>query len=239
MYLYSERLTKTYSSSVIVQPQATTDPQAILSGGGTTGNLAGVASLAGTPSVVAEAARIQHKPISSIRGVTASSDEDTGFVTIEVGGERRASSTQRGPSPRRSARLLQGQGRQADKRGDSKRRAPTAKETSEAQRNTLQDQLQRSDGPGRAGPNLQVVEPLVLARSSRLNRAALLALIAALLIGAGLMVLVERFDRKLRKPEELEPLADVPLLGTIPYAAFPGGEPDPRPVRPSRPCGTA
>ena len=88
MYLYSERLTKTYSSSVIVQPQATTDPQAILSGGGgTTGNLAGVASLAGTPSVVAEAARIQHKPISSIRGVTASSDEDTGFVTIEVGGE--------------------------------------------------------------------------------------------------------------------------------------------------------
>ena len=88
VYLYSERLTKTYSSSVIVQPQATTDPQAILSGGGgTTGNLAGVASLAGTPSVVAEAARIQHKPISSIRGVTASSDEDTGFVTIEVGGE--------------------------------------------------------------------------------------------------------------------------------------------------------
>ena len=42
------------------------------------------------------------------------------------------------------------------------------------------------------------------------------------------MVLVERFDRKLRKPEELEPLADVPLLGTIPYAAFPGGESGPQ-----------
>ena len=60
------------------------------------------------------------------------------------------------------------------------------------------------------------------------RRNALLALIAALLIGAGLMVLVERFDRKLRKPEELEPLAEVPLLGTIPYAAFPGGEPGPQ-----------
>ena len=42
------------------------------------------------------------------------------------------------------------------------------------------------------------------------------------------MVLVERFDRKLRKPEELEPLADVPLLGTIPYAAFPGEESGPQ-----------
>ena len=105
-----------------------------------------------------------------------------------------------------------------------------AKETSEAQRNTLQDQLQGLDGPGRAGPKPAgggAPGPGSLV-SPQPRRNALLALIAALLIGAGLMVLVERFDRKLRKPEELEPLADVPLLGTIPYAAFPGGEPGPQ-----------
>ena len=112
VYLYSERLTKTYSSSVIVQPQATTDLQAILSGGGTTRNLAGVASLAGTPSVVAEAARIQHKPISSIRGVTASSDEDTGFVTIEVGERASKPNATRGVAEA----LARRNGRQADTR---------------------------------------------------------------------------------------------------------------------------
>jgi hypothetical protein len=74
---------------------------------------------------------------------------------------------------------------------------------------------------------VQVVDPprpgSLVAPQPRRN--ALLALVAALLIGAGLMVLVERFDRKVRKPEELAPLAGAPLLGTIPSAAFPGSEP--------------
>jgi len=39
------------------------------------------------------------------------------------------------------------------------------------------------------------------------------------------MVLVERLDRKIRKPEELETITGVPVLGTIPKEAFPGEKP--------------
>src|SRR4051794_32841081 len=59
VYVYSERLTKIYSSTVIVQPQATADPAQILSGNASAPqNTAGVASLAKTSSVRTTAERL-------------------------------------------------------------------------------------------------------------------------------------------------------------------------------------
>src|SRR4051812_16997199 len=95
VYVYSERLTKTYESTVIVQPQATADPAQILNGSASAPqNTAGVATLAETASVRASAERLQHVPIGSIAGVTATSDTDTGFVTIKA----------TGPTPARAQR---------------------------------------------------------------------------------------------------------------------------------------
>jgi len=234
VYLYSERLTKTYSSTVVVQPQASADPQAILSGGAgsTPGNGAGVASIAQTGSVRATAARIQHKPINAIGGVESSSDEDTGFVTIRVSGP---TATQAQDNARAVAQALG-----AERKNRAIKQIDTAIATLQSQlprtndpvrRRTMQDQLQQLQTVrGAQSQNVVVVDPPGLGSlvAPQPRRNALLALIAALLIGTGLMVLAERLDRKLRKPEELESLAGVPLLGTIPYEAFPGAPPSPR-----------
>ena len=71
----------------------------------------------------------------------------------------------------------------------------------------------------------QVIEP-ASAPSSPISphpgRNAKIAFILALLIAAGLVPLLEALDRRLREPEELDELADAPVLGSIPDAAFPG-----------------
>jgi capsular exopolysaccharide synthesis family protein len=54
------------------------------------------------------------------------------------------------------------------------------------------------------------------------GRNAKVAFILALLLAAGLVPLLDTVDRRLREPEELEGLADSPLLGSIPEEAFPG-----------------
>jgi succinoglycan biosynthesis transport protein ExoP len=75
------------------------------------------------------------------------------------------------------------------------------------------------------GGTTQVIEPAT-APSSPISphpgRNARIAFILSLLIAAGLVPLLDALDRRLREPEELEALADVPLLGSIPEEAFPG-----------------
>src|SRR4051794_40610187 len=227
VYVYSERLTKTYSSTVIVQPQATVDPAQILGGpAAAPTNTAGVAALAKTSSVRVGAERLQHAPIGSIAGVGATSDTDTGFVTIKVTGQTPVQA-------QRNARAV------AEALGASRRkqtvkaitaatesvRSQLAKKTTAVQRAKLRDQLAQLQTVGKAqGQNLEVIEPAAPGTlvAPHPGRNAFLALMAAILIGIGLMALVERLDRKIRRPEELENIAGVPLLGTIPFEAFPG-----------------
>ena len=57
-------------------------------------------------------------------------------------------------------------------------------------------------------------------------RNTLLALLAAVLIAAALVPLLDRLDRRLRDSDDLEELIEQPLLATIPDAAFPGHAPD-------------
>lgn len=54
------------------------------------------------------------------------------------------------------------------------------------------------------------------------GRNARIAFILALLLAAALVPLLDALDRRLREPEEMEGLADAPLLGSIPEEAFPG-----------------
>jgi len=58
-----------------------------------------------------------------------------------------------------------------------------------------------------------------------------LAAVVSLLLALGSVVVVERLDRRLRSPDELEPLLHEPLLSVIPEAAFPGEPPAPGAVR--------
>src|SRR4051794_21044749 len=82
VYLYSDRLTKTYEATAIVQIQAIADPADILAGVSATGNNAAVARLAQTTNVADEVSRILKQPVGSARGaVTSSFEQTTGFIT--------------------------------------------------------------------------------------------------------------------------------------------------------------
>ena len=85
-YFYSDRLTKSFQSSAIVQVQNTaTDgglfvDQDLPSG---TANTAKVAALVSTSGVADETARLMGEPEGSLSGaISATDDEDTGFITI-------------------------------------------------------------------------------------------------------------------------------------------------------------
>lgn len=77
----------------------------------------------------------------------------------------------------------------------------------------------------------QIVDPPVEPTSPvspKPLRNAALGFILAVLLAAGLVPLLNRLDRKIRQPEELEELAGVPLLAAVPDTAFPGRTPEPR-----------
>jgi capsular exopolysaccharide synthesis family protein len=100
------------------------------------------------------------------------------------------------------------------------------KEGQEAAVEELAAQLQQLRGlkASQAGTT-SVVERAVPATSPyspKPLRNALLALLVAVLIAAGLVPLLDRLDRRLREPGELEELFEPPLLATIPDDAFPG-----------------
>ena len=63
------------------------------------------------------------------------------------------------------------------------------------------------------------------------ERNTALAAVVALLLALGAVVVRERLDRRLRDPDELEPMLGTPLLSVIPRAAFPGASPAAAPVR--------
>ena len=63
------------------------------------------------------------------------------------------------------------------------------------------------------------------------RRNTALAAVVSLLLALGAVVLRERLDRRVRDPNELEPLLGTPLLSVIPRAAFPGRRPAAGPVR--------
>jgi capsular exopolysaccharide synthesis family protein len=70
----------------------------------------------------------------------------------------------------------------------------------------------------------QVIEPAAAPSSPTSphpERNARIALIFALLLAVGLVPLLDALDRRIREPDEMEELADAPLLGSIPEEAFP------------------
>ncbi|MGH3427462.1 MAG: YveK family protein, partial [Mycobacteriales bacterium] len=76
-------------------------------------------------------------------------------------------------------------------------------------------------------PIIETAVPAAAPFSPKPRRNATIALILALLIAAGIAPLLDRFDRRIREPGELEGLLDAPVLATIPDDAFPGHSPGP------------
>jgi capsular exopolysaccharide synthesis family protein len=237
-YVYSERLTKTYEASVLMQVQANAVDGGLPVTGdfvsaGTT-NTATIARLIETDGVADEASRLMGDPSGSLRGaIQATDDEDTGLITI----------TATATDPERAARVANTFARavRVTRRRQGIRRVDAAignvqEELDDLPPNELIQREQLSENlqglrtlRAAQGQNAQVVQPATPPASPvspNPERNTLLALVAALLIGAGAVALAERLDRRIHDPRDLERLTGTPLLARVPTSAFPGAAPD-------------
>ena len=242
VFLYSEQLGKTYESATVLQVQA--------SAADTTGPVTGsftaptsspqhgktMAALIETSGVADQAARILKRPEGSLRGaVAAEADEDTGFivVTASAGGAKEAAKVANAFGKAvRVTRTRQGV-RQVDaaiRSVENTLEEPARGETVTPE--LLTEELQRLRALRVAqDQNTQVIEPAqppASAVSPKPGRNAIVSLFVAILIAAGLVAFLERMDRAVREPKELERLTGTPVMARVPASAFPGGEPDPR-----------
>jgi capsular exopolysaccharide synthesis family protein len=238
-YLYSEQLDKTYESTTMVQVHPSAADATSLTGDLTElapgeNHILTMAALIETSGVADQAARILERPEGSLRGaVSAQPDKEVGFIAI----------TARGGTAQEAARIASAfaDAVRLTRKRQGIRRVDAAIASLQAQldeagdavtRVELSDQLNRLRALRVAqGQNIQVIEPATPAASPvspKPGRNALVALIAALLIAAVLVAFLERMDRTVREPKDLEKLTGTPVLARVPASAFPGGEPDPR-----------
>jgi capsular exopolysaccharide synthesis family protein len=239
VYVYSDRLTKVFEASAIVQVQATATDAGIFASADLpsgTANTAKIAALVGTSGVADETSRLMGEPSGSVRGaITATDDEDTGFVTITAtagSGARAAKIANTVAMALRNTRRQAGV-RRVDVSITNVEKDLAKLPPGEAlQRSQLSEKLQGLRALRAAqAENTQVVEPArapAAAASPKPKRNAILAFVIALFVAAGAVVLAERLDRRLHDSRDLEKLTGTPLLAQIPSSAFPGATPDPQ-----------
>jgi capsular exopolysaccharide synthesis family protein len=188
-----------------------------------------VALLAKTPPVRIETARLLNRPAAQLGAVDATAQKKTGWVTIGVtarsareavdGANAFASATAQNLRlrTRRAVTVLIGnvQGQLATARD------PVARGQIRAQLAAL-----RAFRPADAQP-IQVIAPAVAATpvSNNPGLAAALAFVFALYLGWRLARLAERADESIHEPDEVERVAEAPLLTAFHSKGATGPEP--------------
>jgi capsular exopolysaccharide synthesis family protein len=225
VYAYSAHQPKTYEASVVVQPDPTTT--AI---GGTdqspsenfVGTLEGYAGLG---QVAGATARLMRRPYGDIGDLNANISTETGWLTLTA--------TAASPSLAVSAANAYATALTNYVRGDARRqldkqivgvRQSLALTRNPVQRREVRDTLARLTAVRDATtrPLRVVASPHASKASPHPTRNAFLALLLAVLIAPALVVAVDRLDRTVRRPTELERLSGAALLAGVPKAAFAG-----------------
>jgi polysaccharide biosynthesis transport protein len=235
-YLIERGKPKVYQSSTLFEltgPVTTGSSSAPV----VSANPAAIAQLATTTPVAKVAAARLHppgKPESLIPEVTASADASTGFLTI----------TARDHSPQRAAAIANAfaaalgneQTAQAKDQADTQINAYLSQLAAtsikdQAGRAALEQQIAQLRGERDAsGSGVHVIERAVASATPvgpATKRAVEIAFVIALLLAIGAVVLAENGDLRLRTPEALEHLTNMPLLGVIPPSAFSPDRPTP------------
>ena len=195
VYVYSDRLTKSFQSSTIIQVQSTaTDAGLFLEEAlpSTAANTAKIAALVGTSGVADQAARILGEPEGSLRGsLQATDNEDTGFITITAtagSGERAADIANAVARALRVTREKAGVRKVDASIANVEKELGQLPPNEELQRSQLSERLQGLRALRAAqSENTQVVEPAAAPSapiSPNPRRNAILAFIVSLLIAA-------------------------------------------------------
>jgi polysaccharide biosynthesis transport protein len=225
---------KSYRSTALVGVNATTVDTALFNGGATfsTTNVTAIAELVTTTPVASVAASLLNPPTTAgaiVGEVTATGDPTTNFLTI----------TAQDPSAVRAAAIAN-----AFARAIGLNRQSAAVKELNGTISGIQNQLShlsKSDQTTR--PQLvQQLNQLRAAKAAQSGDAAILqpatpagsptglqtrrtvelGLVIGLLLAFGAIALAENADRRLRTPDDLEGLTDLPLLAAIPRSAFSG-----------------
>jgi capsular exopolysaccharide synthesis family protein len=223
VYAYSARQPKTYEASVVVQP----DPTTTTIGGDDQTPSADLAftlkGYAGLGQVAGATARLLHRPYGAVGDLSATITSDTGWLTL----------TATAPTPRLAvdtanayAAALTGYARE-DGRRQLDRQIVGVRQSLPLTRDPLQRRDIRNSLTSLEIVRDATTRPLHVVAATSASRAsphpgrnAILALILAMLIAPALVMLVDRQDRRVRRPAELERLSGAALLASIPKQAF-------------------
>jgi len=241
VYVYSDRLAKTYQTSTILQVQSTAVDAGLpvsgdFSASSSVTNTAKIAALIQTNGVADAAARIIKEPPGSLRGtIVARDNEDTSFITITAtasSGERAARIANAFAEAVQLTRTKQGVARVDSAIANTEKELAKLPLSEDVQREQLSQNLQNLRSLRAAqDQNSQIIQAAAVPGSPvspQPKRNAMLALVLALLIGAAAVFLTERLDRRLHDARDLERLTGTPLLAQVPATAFPGAAPDPQ-----------
>jgi tyrosine-protein kinase len=233
IYAYTSSKPKLFESSTVLQvkPPVDVGTSGSTVSSSTNNNLDYVAAIVSTSAVADEAARQLGLPEGSLRGrAQGSADPDTGFITITATGNSAKRSQQTATA---FADALSTTRKEQDQKSLDEQIAATQKtldatpKADVTTRTQLRTQLQRLTTLRLAQrQNTQTIEPARAGAqiAPHPKRNATVGLVLAILIGAALVSMAERMDRRIHKPEDLERMTGLPFLATIPQEAFPGNE---------------
>jgi capsular exopolysaccharide synthesis family protein len=236
VYVGSMLMPKTYQSAATINVKATAGASTVLSRTVAKVDIGEVQTLMTTTVVARRAARVLGLPASAARSLlghisVAPTSPDSNFLTI----------TAQDSDPGEAARIANAFARAVAQartnsavhdidRGIAVLTAQAATEPGdEASQEALSQKIQELRGLKAAQTKTTtIVEAAVPAASPispKPRRNTAIALILALLIAAALAPMLDRLDRRIREPSELEDLLEAPVLAMIPDDAFPGHPP--------------
>lgn len=239
-YLLEHGKPNIYAARALVGINQSTVNTSLLTGGGgfETTNVTAIAQLVTTTPVATLAGQLMHPPASPgaiVGEVSASGDSTTNFLTISAEDRSPARAAEIANAFARAIALNQQNSAVAEIQSSIKGVTKSLSQLGpkDPNRASLQQQLSQLQAAlgtqGQEAAVLQSATPSSSPVGPHLRRAVELGLLIGLLAAIALIILAEGADRRMRSPDDLESLTDLPMLAAIAPSAF-GAELETTPV---------